>query len=149
LKKAHLISRRRVLVLAAAGAVGAFAFTKSGAQEKESAQDPLPPKQAFVRDLQRALRSDDRSWIADHMSYPVRYHGKMASVIRNRNDFMRSYARLVSERLRGAILAQQPDEVFENWQGLMIGDGTHNMWARDTASGDATRYEIVTINDSD
>ena len=30
----------------------------------------------------------------------------------------------------------------------MIGDGTHNMWVRDAASGDATRYEIVTINNS-
>jgi hypothetical protein len=110
------------------------------------AQEQIPPKQAFVRDLQRALRQDDRAWIADHMSYPVRYHGQMVGVIRNRNDFVRNYPRLISDRLRGAILAQQPEEVFENWQGLMIGDGTHNMWARDTASGDATRYEIVTIN---
>ncbi len=31
----------------------------------------------------------------------------------------------------------------------MIGDGTHNMWVRDTASDDTARYEIVTINDSD
>lgn len=113
------------------------------------AQETLPPKQAFVRDLQRALRKDDRVWIADHMSYPVRYHGRVASVIRNRSDFVRNYAGLISDRLRGAILSLKPDEVFENWQGLMIGDGTHNMWARDTAEGDATRYEIVTINDSD
>lgn len=125
-----------------AGAAAASTSTKV------LAQDSTPPKQAFVRDLQRALRNDDRGWIADHMSYPVRYHGRMASVIRNRNDFVRNYARLISERLSGAILAQQPDEVFENWQGLMIGTGTHNMWARDTATGDAARYEIVTINDS-
>ena len=107
------------------------------------AQEPLPPKQALVRDLQRALRGDDRAWIADHLSYPVRYHGRVASVIRNRNDFVRNYSGLISDRLRGAILALKPDEVFENWQGLMIGDGNHNMWARDTAAGDATRYEIV------
>ena len=112
------------------------------------AQDPLPPKQAFVRDLQQALRSDDRGWIADHLSYPVRYHGRVASVIRNRNDFVRNYSGLVSEKLRIAILSLRPDEVFENWQGLMIGDGNHNMWARDTEAGQATRYEIVTINDS-
>jgi hypothetical protein len=136
------ITRRRALCLIAAGAAGALTVTTG------AAQDELPAKQAFIRDLQRALRNDDRAWIADHMSYPVRYHGKVASVIRNRNDFVRNYTGLVSERLRGAILALQPDEVFENWQGLMIGDGTHNMWARDTASGDATRYEIVTINDS-
>ncbi len=83
------------------------------------------------------------------MRYPLRHHGRMANVIRNRNDFVRNYAGLISDRLRAAVLAQQPDQIFENWQGLMIGDGTHNMWVRDTASGDAARYEIVTINDSD
>jgi hypothetical protein len=113
------------------------------------AQEQTPPKQAFVQDLQRALRGDDRAWIADHLHYPLRYHGRVAGVIRNRADFERNYARLISDRLRAAVLAQQSDQVFENWQGMMIGDGTHNMWARDAAEGDATRYEIVTINDSD
>lgn len=139
MSRIRLPSRRRALTLLAAGVV---------ASTKGFAQDQVPPKQEFVRDLQRALRKDDRSWIADHMSYPVRYHGRVASVIRNRSDFVRSYSGLISDRLRSAILAQQPDDVFENWQGLMIGDGTHNVWARDTASGEVTRYEIVTINDS-
>lgn len=112
------------------------------------AADEAPAKQAFVRDLQQALRKDDRGWIADHMQYPVQYHGRVANVIRNRNDFVRNYARLISDRLRAALLAQQPDRVFENWQGVMIGDGDHNMWVRDEGSGGATRYAIVTINDS-
>ena len=137
-----MVLRRHLFVLLAASAL----FIPTAATSV--AQEPVPPKQAFVQDLQRALGKDDRAWIADHMSYPVRYHGRVASVIRSRNDFVRNYSGLVSERLRGAILAQRPDEVFENWQGLMIGDGTHNMWVRDTAAGDATRYEIVTINDS-
>ena len=112
------------------------------------AEDELPPKYAFVRDLQQALRKDDRGWIADHMQYPVRYHGRVANVIRNRNEFVRNYAGLISERLRAAVMAQEPDRVFENWQGMMIGDGAHNIWVRDVAAGDATRYGIVTINDS-
>jgi hypothetical protein len=137
-----------------AGRRRAFAFLISAAlgllvRGSGRAEEAIPPKQAFLRDLQRALRNDDRGWIADHMHYPVRYHGRIANVIRNRNDFVRNYAGLISERLRAALLAQQPDQVFENWQGVMIGDGTHNMWVRDTAPGDATRYEIVTINDSD
>jgi hypothetical protein len=96
------ITRRRALCLIAAGATGALTLTTG------AAQDELPAKQAFIRDLQRALRNEDRAWIADHMSYPVRYHGKVASVIRNRNDFVRNYTGLVSERLRGAILATAP-----------------------------------------
>ncbi len=83
-------------MLLAAAALGSFPPAAAIAQEA------LPPKQAFVRELQRALRSDDRAWIAEHMSYPVRYHGRTASVIRNRNEFVRNYSGLISDRLRGA-----------------------------------------------
>lgn len=135
--------RRRALACLAAAA---FNLLVPACGEAEEA---APPKQTFLRDLQQALRNDDRGWIADHLRYPLRHHGRVANVIRNRSDFVRNYAGLISDRLRAAVLAQQPDKVFENWQGLMIGDGTHNMWVRDTASGDVARFRIVTINNSD
>ena len=59
-----------------------------------------------------------------------------------------SDAGLISDRLRAAVLAQEPDRVFKNWQGVMIGDGSNNMWARDARAGEATRYGIVMINAS-
>ena len=43
------------------------------------AEDEMQPKLAFVRDLQQALRTDDRGWIADHLHYPVRYNGRVAT----------------------------------------------------------------------
>jgi hypothetical protein len=112
------------------------------------AQTDLPPKPAAVRDLQRAVREHDRAWLADHIRYPLRYHGRTIAVIRDRNEFLRNYDRLVSDRLRNAVLMQDPERVFENWQGLMVGDGSHNVWLRDSGEGAQTRYEIVTINDS-
>ncbi|WP_325698434.1 hypothetical protein [Pseudorhodoplanes sp.] len=111
------------------------------------AQTDVPAKPAAVRELQRALREHDRAWLADHVSYPLRYHGRTIAVIRNRNDFLRNYDAIVSDRLRSAVLMQDPERVFENWQGLMVGDGPRNMWLRETGEGEAARYEIVTIND--
>ena len=73
----------------------------------------------------------------------------MVAVIRNRGEFLRNYGSVVSDRLRTAILMQDSDRVFENWQGMMVGAGTHNMWLRESGEGEAARYEIVTINDSD
>jgi hypothetical protein len=125
-----------------------MSFDPSPAQKERAEAADVPAKRAIVRDLQRALRENDRSWIADRIRYPLRYHGQMVAVIRNRDDFLRNYARFVSDRLRTAILIQDPEQVFENWQGLMIGDGTHNMWLRESGEGEAARYEIVTINDS-
>ena len=113
-----------------------------------AAQTDASTKPDAVRLLQRAVRDHDRAWLADHIRYPLRYHGRTAAMIRNRDDFLRNYDSVVSEHLRRAILMQNPEQVFENWQGLMVGDGTHNMWLRDSGEGDASRYEIVTINDA-
>lgn len=112
------------------------------------AQIDAPAKPAVVRDLQRALRDRDRAWLADRIRYPLRYHGRTVAVIRNRSDFLRNYDSVVSDRLRNAILTQDPERVFENWQGMMVGDGTHNMWLRESGEGETARYEIVTINDA-
>ena len=117
------------------------------AQEPRTQAD-APAKASVLRDLQGALRKNDRTWIADRIRYPLRYHGRMVAVIRNRDEFLRNYNSFVSDRLRTAILMQDPDRVFENWQGLMVGDGTHNVWLRESGEGEAARYEIVTINDS-
>jgi hypothetical protein len=113
-----------------------------------AAQTDVPQKPAAVRELQRAVRDNDRNWLADHIRYPMRYHGRSIAVIRDRSDFLRNYDRFLSDRLRRAVLMQDPEQVFENWQGLMVGDGTHNIWLRESGEGGAVRYDIVTINDS-
>lgn len=118
------------------------------AAQQGPAQVGASAKAEVVRGLQRALRENDRAWLAARIHYPLRYHGRSVAVIRNRDDFLRSYGSFVSDRLRTAILMQDPEQVFENWQGVMVGDGTHNMWLRESGEGNAARYEIVTINDS-
>lgn len=117
------------------------------AVEQTAAQSDVAPKFAFVRELQKAVRTDNRAWLADHVQYPLRYHGRAATVIRNKAEFVRNYPTIVSDKLRASILAQEPEKIFENWQGMMVGDGGHNMWLRENGDGDAVRYEIVTIND--
>jgi hypothetical protein len=120
----------------------------TGSSQNRVAQAEAPAKATIVRDLQRAVRENDRAWLAARIRYPLRYHGRTVAVIRNRDDFLRAYGSFMSDRLRRAILIQDPDRVFENWQGMMVGDGTHNMWLRESGEGNVARYEIVTINDS-
>lgn len=112
------------------------------------AQSGIATKPDAVRELQRALRNHDREWLADHIRYPLRYYGRAIAMIRNRSEFLRAYHTILSDRLRAAVLTQDPEHVFENWQGLMVGDGTHNIWLRESGEGDQIRYEIVTINDT-
>lgn len=111
------------------------------------AQAEATPKFAFIQELQKAIRTDNRAWLADRIQYPLRHHGRIATIIRDRSDFVQNYATIVSDRLRRAILAQEPEKTFENWQGVMVGDGSHNIWLRESGEGDNLRYRIVTIND--
>lgn len=113
-----------------------------------SAQE-IPRKQQFVADLQNALRANDKNWLAGHMRYPVRYHGRRALLIRNKSWLVNNYKSVIGAKLRMAVLAQDPGDVFENWQGLMVGAGSFNIWVRKAGDGSDEHYEIITINDSE
>lgn len=127
--------------------VTAMLLLLAGLAGASHAQSEVALKSAFVRELQKAIRNDDMQWLADHIQYPLRHHGRVATVIRNRADFVRNYPVIISDKLRATILAQVPEKIFENWQGVMIGDGGHNIWLRESGEGSNIRYEIVTIND--
>jgi len=110
------------------------------------AADELSPKQAAVAQFQQKLHDNDKGWLADHALYPLHYYGRRKLLIRNRKAFINDYALLFGAKLRTAVLAQDPANVFENSQGLMIGEGLYNVWIRDIGDGDAARYQIVAIN---
>jgi hypothetical protein len=103
----------------------------------------------FVRGLQKALRDNDARWIAARIKYPARYlAGKTKDVIRTPASFITGYKTYVGPALRAAVLDQNPEDVFNNWQGYMIGGGSPNIWARLEGEGDKARLLIVTINNS-
>ena len=62
---------------------------------------------------------------------------------------MKNYKSVIGAKLRTSVLAQDPGNVFENWQGLMVGEGDHNIWVRNAGDGLHEHYDIITINDSE
>ncbi|MGA8436419.1 MAG: hypothetical protein WBQ20_12195 [Methyloceanibacter sp.] len=54
--------------------------------------------------------------------------------------------------LKANVLKQNPDDDFKNYQGVMVGDGGRNIWLDnygDEGAGIPTRFEIITIDNSD
>ena len=50
------------------------------------------------------------------------------------------------------MLKQNPDDYFKNYRGVIVGDGGRNIWLDnygDEAVGIPTRFEIITIDNSD
>jgi hypothetical protein len=112
------------------------------------AKDDVPPKEAFVAALQKAIGADDKEWLAAHLHFPVHYYGAKTQVIPNQAWFLRRYATVIGPKLKAAVLAQDPEQVFENWQGLMVGEGSRNIWVRSFGPDLEPKYEFITINDS-
>jgi hypothetical protein len=123
-----------------------LALISSSLREGFAAETDLPDKPATVMRFQQAVRANDKAWLAAHTRYPLSYFGHQKLVIPDNAAFLRNYALLFGAKLRAAMLAQDPESVFENAQGLMIGEGRYNVWIRDTGDGDAICYQIIAIN---
>jgi hypothetical protein len=110
------------------------------------------PETEIILAMQAAVRADDKQWFADHLHLPVRYYGKTKQTIRSKDWFLRHYATIIGPELKQAILAQDPGTYLKNYQGLMIGEGSRNIWLDDfgdPGAGIPSSYQIITINNSD
>jgi hypothetical protein len=90
--------------------------------------------------------------LADHLHLPVSYFGKTSEIIRTKAWFLKHYATIIGPALKANVLKQDPAAYFKNYQGVMVGDGGRNIWFEDfgdEGAGVPTRFEIITINNSD
>ena len=92
-----------------------------------------------------------KHWFAAHLHLPVRYYGKTYQTIRTKEWFLAHYATVIGPELKAAILAQDPETYLKNYQGLMVGEGSRNIWLEDfgdPGAGIPSSYEIITINNA-
>jgi hypothetical protein len=120
----------------------AFATHAANVEDASSDRD-------FLLNLKKAIRTDDRDWLAGHMHYPASYYGPKFIMIKNRASFDNQYPMLIGPKLRAIVLAQDPDQLFRDRHGIMIGSDP-NIWFYNFGNGpEDIRYEIITINDAE
>ena len=95
------------------------------------------------------MRAEDKAWFVAHLHYPVRYYGKQTRVIKSKAWFLDHYELIIGPELKASILAQDPQKYFQNYQGVMVGEGSRNIWFDDFGEGDGPKFKIITINNSD
>jgi len=131
----------------------ALAVLCLGAPGRAADDTFLIPETDLIKAMQAAVRADDKDWFVKHLHYPVRYYGKTLHMIRSKDWFLKHYATIIGPKLKEEILAQDPEHYLKNYQGLMVGEGSHNIWLEafgDPGSPDiGTNYQIITINNSD
>ncbi len=131
-------------------AIGFLLLSGSPAASLDS--DFKIPETEIILALQAAVRADDKAWFVAHLHYPVRYYGKTFRMIRSKAWFLSHYATIIGPELKANIVAQDPENYLKNYQGLMVGEGSRNIWLEDfgdAGAGVPSNYEIITINNSD
>jgi hypothetical protein len=100
----------------------------------------------FARDVQKAVSAGNAGWLADHARYPVKIFGKQTLLIKTRKSFVANATRILGPKLKTAVRAQDPEKLFRNSQGVMIGQ-IQNIWFYNfSEGGEKNDFKIITIN---
>lgn len=91
----------------------------------------LSPKQAcqFLKTLQTAIKNNQRKSIAEMVRYPLRQPGCIATskkrcpMIADSQQFLVKYDQLIPLKTKQAVIKQTCNDLFYNYQGVMIGNG--------------------------
>ncbi len=77
--------------------------------------------------LQKYTKEGNKSEVANLMVYPLKVTNKGKTIeIPNKKDFIKKYDKIMTVKVKKALLAQKLDKVFINSEGVMIGNG--QMW---------------------
>lgn len=150
-KKEEAIIRKTILGIGAAALLGlatplsAFA---GGVGEMNDNLDTLFGEHdryhAFLDALKKAVANDDKKAVAAMVDYPFQARiGGKAVKIRDAAHFEADYDKVVTAKVKHALQAQTYENLFANWQGVMIGDG--EVWF--SGVGNANQIKITAIND--
>jgi len=101
------------------------------------------PYRAFFAQLQKAVAADDRQAVAAMVEYPIEATiGGRNVKIRDAKHFVTNYGKVITPKVKDAVIRQRYEDLFANWQGVMIGDG--EVWF--SGIDGKNTVKIITIN---
>lgn len=110
-----------------------------------------PDDIGFFKDIQKAIETDNREWMANNISWPLftSFRGVKGG-IDSRKKFLKYYNEIVTTKVKTAVRKQKAEELFRNYQGVMIGNG--DIWFGPEYQPRTQRkkcaYSIETIQDA-
>jgi len=102
---------------------------------------------AFIKQFQAVIKHEDKRAVAKLMHYPLRIDRRTSNFkiksyyIKNEKEFIESYDKLITSKMKKIILQQAPANLFCRTDGGMIGHGT--IWFNNYGSIKADVIYIV------
>ena len=101
----------------------------------------------FVKNLQIALKSDNRGWISENISYPLKVTTQNGEkIITSKEELLDNFESVFNCDIKKSVKQQDLNNIFNNWQGMMIGN-EGQVWITTTVErDDSERSWITAIN---
>jgi hypothetical protein len=104
--------------------------------------------ESFASKAQGYIVSDDKQQLAEVIAYPinVKINDKVTK-IQNKDDFIKNYDKIFHSNFKQAISTASTKYMFANWQGIMFGEGSYNVWINEVApTNEKLKLVITAIN---
>jgi len=102
----------------------------------------------FVANVKKAISKGDKIWLADNLFYPskVRISEKLVLNLKNKNQFLSHYDKIFTVDFKSALSKTFSHNHFNNYQGVMIGDG--EIWINNALNATEAKpvFQIIAIN---
>lgn len=102
----------------------------------------------FLNDIQSYVKNDNKEQLAELIAYPVKVKVDNEYInIENKDDFKKNYSKIFDPKYKEVISTAYTKYLFVNYQGIMFGGNTQNMWINDVATdGGSSRLLITALN---
>lgn len=97
----------------------------------------------FMKQVKTSIINGNKEWIANHISYPIKIKlakGKTAT-IKNKKQLIENFDQIFHQQYKGLISASCVCNMFNNYQGVMLGHGI--IWINNTPESTSSRYGYV------
>jgi hypothetical protein len=93
--------------------------------------------------IQSLVAKGEKEKVAEYVSYPLT---RVNITANNREEFIKNYDSIMTEKVKSALVNQKVEETFVNYKGVMAGAG--EVWFTVTfdSSSKAPKYLIYAIN---
>jgi hypothetical protein len=102
----------------------------------------------FMKHVKTSLLTNDKEWIAIHISYPIntKLANKKAITIKNKEQLIENFDQIFYPAFKEEIKSFCSCNMFNNYQGIMLGNG--QIWMNNTPNSTDKKFDyyITSIN---